>query len=322
MSYDTDRLKQPSKIRKPEYDLIRIVAILQVIILHSMESAFIKSLCSSCVILFVMLSGSLKLDISGEFSRKRWMSSLVKIAVSFVVTSILYAVFVSEKVDTMQLLKNIAVGYYHLWFLYMIFGLYLCIPIILQIKQNAKVYRLFVGICLVTAIIVPSVTNITGYTGLEYIVYELVRIDIGLEYIIYFVLGDLLSGREYRYASIIIAVCLGIAAKIISSFVSVPPGDLNIGQMLYACMWFVLLLVLGRNLPHSDRLIRVMAYISKQCFIVYLVHAAVIVYLQRAGVQDSLLVMVLTVLISFVFAVLFNIVVKFAKNKWRLLYAD
>lgn len=154
-------------IKKRNYplDILRVLACYLVIQQHASEFYYIgeggavvtgdntfwigiiTSLCRISVPLFVMLSGYLLLpmnDVITKFFRKRF----TRVAYPFVVWCVLYAIYnVLMKGDSLQQMftnilhipVNFGTEIGHLWYIYMLIGLYLLIPVISPwLKQASK----------------------------------------------------------------------------------------------------------------------------------------------------------------------------------------
>lgn len=137
-------------------DLIRVIACYLVIQVHAGEFYYIgangavmdgygpfwvgiiNSLCRIAVPLFVMVSGYLLLPLKGEvsvFFRKRF----TRVVIPFVIWCLLYALYWAAKGQTSWLQAGINILHIpvnfgtevgHLWYVYMLIGLYLFIPVI------------------------------------------------------------------------------------------------------------------------------------------------------------------------------------------------
>lgn len=128
-------------------DWLRVVACLMVVFIHSTEPfyigaqgrfqiasradalwvTFFESLCRICVPLFVMTSSYLLFPVrqsTGEFFRRRFM----RVVVPFVVWSFAYVFVYGETV--VKFLFNFPDSGGHLWFVPMLLGLYLVMPIL------------------------------------------------------------------------------------------------------------------------------------------------------------------------------------------------
>lgn len=141
---------------------LKVLASFMVILLHIVSAKvvhfegnsfwhyhnFLDSLCRPCVPLFVMLTGSFLLKPDVEIDRNKFLKKrLIRILLPFVLWSVIYIVynyfllhsnkdlFFLSKFLTNSVLKQ---SYYHLWYIYMLIGLYLFIPIINPWLSKAK----------------------------------------------------------------------------------------------------------------------------------------------------------------------------------------
>lgn len=204
-------------------DMIRIIAIAMVIEMHAgdhivylwgkapirngaivswwLTGVTFKSIASVCVPLLFMLSGYLLLSSQDRiftFFKKR----LTKIVIPLIVWAVLYmwwdGVFV-ESTSTIKAIKlavrNILEGnvHYHLWFLYVLLGLYLVTPIMRRFAQSASDEELlfFIGLWIFTATVF-------------YLLQQFKEISISLfaqpyvsGYLGYYVAGYYLGRKEY-----------------------------------------------------------------------------------------------------------------------------
>lgn len=152
------------KERIQSLDYIRVIACLMVVIVHASEwfyvsndvinrnlydgfwVAVINSACRCSVPLFLMVSAYLLVPLRGSattFFRKRF----IRIVIPFAIWSLIYALYpiitngwsenISKELAT--LLINFNYSAQHLWFVYMLLGIYLLVPIISPwIRQASK----------------------------------------------------------------------------------------------------------------------------------------------------------------------------------------
>lgn len=142
-------------------DLLRALAMVAVIVVHvcgnnwpgmdvrSTEWQILNgfdSLVRWCVPVFVMLSGMFFLDPQRNVTYKSiFRKNLPRIAAAFLIWSTFYALYtalLNSRAGTpdslWQIITNIAFGHYHLWFIYMIMGLYLITPILRLFIKGAS----------------------------------------------------------------------------------------------------------------------------------------------------------------------------------------
>lgn len=155
-------------------DWLRVMACFMVMVVHSTEpiylggdgafiasasdawwSAFFDSLVRSCVPLFVIASAYLQFPVhysTGEFFRRR----AVRILVPFVIWSVFYAFYWGEPISNFKdLVFNFNYNAGHLWFVYMLIGLYLIMPLLSPWaeKVGKKELSVYIGIWLFTTLI-------------------------------------------------------------------------------------------------------------------------------------------------------------------------
>lgn len=133
-------------------DLMRIIAIFNVIILHIAAYFWAEqpinsynfnimtmydSLVRFCVPLFVMISGILWLNPKKEVDIKNiYRKNILKIVIAFIFWSSIYSaleVLFLGGIGIEEFIWKCVTGHYHMWFLYMIIGLYIITPLIRKI---------------------------------------------------------------------------------------------------------------------------------------------------------------------------------------------
>lgn len=155
-------------------DWARVIACFLVMVVHSTEPfylggngtnilsksdvlwvAFFEGVSRPCVPLFVLISCYLLLPVkysTSVFLRHR----LRRIIVPFLIWTLMYAFFVGEPIINLKsLLLNFNYAAGHLWFVYMIIGLYMLMPIISPWIERASKTELFCYflICMVASIL-------------------------------------------------------------------------------------------------------------------------------------------------------------------------
>ncbi len=152
-----------TKTRVYSFDVLRIFAVLGVIMIHvAARQVVVKDLQSAeflwgnlfhgitrfAVPVFIMLSGALLLDENKNVPTKKALKYAgvmlaLLISWSFVYASFFYILVPLNKgneINIEKFINGFVYGHYHLWYLYMIIGLYLLIPILRTFvkKKNKK----------------------------------------------------------------------------------------------------------------------------------------------------------------------------------------
>ena len=167
-------LAPASREREIWIDWLRVAACFMVMVVHSTEpfylggegsliltrsdafwSAFFDSLVRACVPLFLVMSSYLQFPLhysAGEFFRRR----AVRILIPFVLWSLVYAFVWGDPVRNLKdLLLNFNYAAGHLWFVYMLVGLYLILPLLSPWaeKVGKKELQVYLGIWLFTTLL-------------------------------------------------------------------------------------------------------------------------------------------------------------------------
>ena len=176
-------------------DWLRVIACFMVFVVHSTEpfylggqgslilteadafwSSFFDSFMRSCVPLFVIASSYLQFPVrypTCEFFKRR----AVRILIPFAIWTAVYAFVWGEPADNFRnLLLNFNYSAGHLWFVYMLIGVYLLMPLLSKWAETVekKELQIYLGICLFTTLIPilrdwvsdHAVTVIYGPSGL------------------------------------------------------------------------------------------------------------------------------------------------------------
>lgn len=155
-------------------DIIRIAAIFAVIMLHAASEGFkgqfgattfswqvcniYNSLCRFCVPVFVMVSGVFLLNPKKEYGiNKLFCKKLLRIVTAYLFWAFFYAVIGCAgrwnngwtRDDLHLFFFYLYNGHYHMWFLFMISGLYIITPILRQIVKNETITFYFLVLWLV-----------------------------------------------------------------------------------------------------------------------------------------------------------------------------
>ena len=155
-------------------DWMRVAACFMVMVVHATEpfylggegtliltksdaiwASFFDSFVRACVPLFVIASSYLQLPLhysAGEFLRRR----AARILIPFAVWTLVYAFLWGEPVTNLKsLLLNFNYAAGHLWFVYMLIGIYLIMPLLSPWaeKVSKKELLVYLGICFATYLI-------------------------------------------------------------------------------------------------------------------------------------------------------------------------
>ena len=301
-------------------DVLRVISIFAVIILHVAGLNF-KTITNPYnweitniwfglfrwgVPVFVMISGVLFLNPAREIPlRKLYTKYIFHLACVLVSWSVIYA-FVSLITEPGQnaitVLRSIIAGPFHLWFLYMILGLYILVPLLRPICKDPKLMRYFLILCFVFSCLFPTLTQVLRgvklamphsviipylIDGINSTLYSKIHFHFTLEYVTYFVLGDYVSQVDLTPKQRNIIYILGIMGLLFPiCFVSsithktgIPfdfytSSEMNIFVLFATLAVFVFIKYNAVRL--SDKLKKIFTYLAKYVLGIYLVHVLVL----------------------------------------------
>lgn len=200
------------KNRMIHFDLLRIIAAFSVVMLHSSAQFWYdldihsvdwviansyNALFRFGVPIFVMISGALFLAPGYPLDTKRlYKHNILRLCVMYVVWSCLYGLldylrFYRQTASGIKvLLREMIYGRYHLWFLPMIVGIYVLLPILKSWIEHAeqKVVRYFLGLFIVLQICSETLRALT-VTDELHVILDVLKVEMACSYLGYFVLG-------------------------------------------------------------------------------------------------------------------------------------
>lgn len=163
-------------------DFLRVTACLMVMVIHSTEPFYLggegglilsatdafwvavfEGICRCCVPVFLIASSYLQFPLhypAGEFFKRR----AVRILVPMLIWTLVYALAWGEPVQNLKgLLLNFNYAAGHLWFVYMLVGVYLLMPLLSPWAQKVsrKELSVYLGIWIFTTFI-PSIRAAVG----------------------------------------------------------------------------------------------------------------------------------------------------------------
>ncbi|MDW0108870.1 acyltransferase [Sporosarcina aquimarina] len=219
-------------------DWLRILAALAVVTIHVsagvvmddaqkyespwMAGNFFESISRWAVPMFVMISGALMLSSKKQISTAMFLKKkLAKILIPLFAFSVIYYANEVRKGEISysigDFIKRLATDdiMYHLWFLYMIAGLYLITPLLKILIQNAKRKDIeyFIVLWLFASVISKAIEYFIGYTFK-------IELFFATHYIGYFVLGYYLFTYDFRARWRVLMYIGGVAGWVTTFFMT------------------------------------------------------------------------------------------------------
>lgn len=308
-------------------DLLRIFATFSVILLHfSVQNWFTGAVGSGpwyCftvynsavrwgVPVFVMISGALFLGREIPL-RKLYTKYALRMLTAFLAWSLLYFFLGGDgprarllslfRPGRTEQLASILRGPYHIWFVFLIAGLYLCVPLFRQLIQQEQTRRYYLLLSFLFASLLPQLGALIQSFGGERLRLlaqaaeedlQYMHMDLVLGYGGYFVLGYTLSRAELTKKQRGLLYALGLLGFGLTALLTMG-ASLRAGRAVSDHFDYfrpgvlaeaAALFVLFRHLPAPPPRVRALAArLSRWSFGAYLVHALVIDWLGGLGLN-------------------------------------
>lgn len=327
-----------NKERNISLDITRIIAVLAVVMIHT-NVKFVTSYNTATpeffwgnifdsisrigVPLFVMISGALMLDENRNISIKSlFLKNIKNIAFLLIFWSVLYSciyniVFPLSKGESLsfkRIVSSMLLGHYHMWYLYMIIGLYLITPFLREFisKKNKNLILLFFAVSVLTQFSQPILNALSLlWNDVIYFVkfIEKFRLDFFGGFITYYIIGWYLTNIKIKkkwsfycmgFFSLLITVLYVQITKDYSNGYS----NMNLLILLYSVAVFIALNC-GKKWTPDSRLKNIIEVLSKLSFGVYIVHPLFLTVFRKmfgytkAPLQYILICYVVVTILSF-----------------------
>lgn len=300
-------------------DLLRCAAMVAVIVVHVSGAQLANTAVDStafqalnlydglahwCVPVFIMLSGMFLLDPQHSLPPSKLLGHILRVAVALVVWGLFYALV--DLYPTYGLswetvagaLRKVLLGQtsFHLWFMYMIIGLYLVTPVLRAFVRGASRgdFHWFFLLVFIFANLIPTVLRLRPSQTLSLYVNNL-NIRLVMGYVGYYVLGYYLKAFSLGRVAEYLIYLLGILGAVVTvggtAWLSQQRGTLaqtfynydspNI-VLMSAAVFVLFRYVLGVSEERSRR--QRLGGVAQVSFGVYLVHIFFLQILRHFGI--------------------------------------
>lgn len=228
------------KTRTVYLDLLRVLAMVGVVGIHVSAKHFVDVPLDSAawramnlwdglvrwsVPMFAMVSGALFLNPERNVrTRAIFTKNLPRILLAFAVWSALYAALNCGG-SLREFARRFVIGHYHLWFLYMLAGVYLIVPLLRRITASERLTWYFLLLSAVFTFAVPDLvvlaqtldrTGTLDLTTLVTSVQSYTMFSFTLGFVPYFVLGYALHARQLTRRETLVLCALGLAGFVLA----------------------------------------------------------------------------------------------------------
>lgn len=302
-------MQQDSSQRIVYLDLLRLIATFGVIVLHVYGAGYNSnfksfnwyiavvgdSLVRWAVPMFVMISGVLFLNPEKQVTYRSVLTkSLSRLLLAYVFWTFAYGLV--HIGDEMIRGNGLMLWYlfhpaFHLWFLPMLMGIYLCVPMIRKISKdwNLMKYALVIWLVYLLVVFVESLWPM-------YQIGDVFTNNLVVGYLGYFLLGYYLSKIALSKKQIhliyifgLIGAVITVLGNILYSFYKGNPNVSFLSELSIhvVTMSMALFLLLRENAHQCGKLLlRFVEYVRKDLFGIYLTHAFWLVLLNNSMIKN------------------------------------
>ena len=222
-----DLKENSAKNRIYSFDIMRIIAICAVILLHIsadyvksfpnnsldfISNNLLNSLTRFAVPTFFMISGALMLNEDKKLSTKKILHAAGNLFILLIVWSVFYSIsyyvikplVFNEDIAASAIFFAVYNGHYHMWYLFVLIGLYLITPILRTFikRENLPLITVYLVLSIVIRFCVPFIDElIYQFTSWENLLSDYIakyRIDYIYEYITYYIAGWYILTAEIK----------------------------------------------------------------------------------------------------------------------------
>ncbi len=311
------------KNRMMHYDLLRIVAAFSVVLLHVASQHWYTldiygkdwiiansydALFRFGVPVFVMISGALFLAPDYELDLKKlFKHNILRLVIMYVIWSAGYGLWDLRYADLLHLgmkdlLRELITGRYHLWFLPMIVGIYLILPILKTWISNAtkKQIEYFLLLFFLLQIVNQTIQALTVTDEIQYVL-NIFKPELICGYVGYFVLGYYLAhiGISVRLRNILYVMFLPallanvLLGTVLAHRAGAPVAAIYDSYGLFTFVVVVTVFAAFRQLFEKRRFHKAFEWcigeVSKDTLGIYLLHIAVLELGELFGIHNMII---------------------------------
>ena len=280
------------KDRLTNIDLLKVICIFSVILLHvSSHQAFditynyiynknfsilnfYNMITRFCVPGFIIISGMFLLD--KDISLKTiFRKYVLRMVILYIVFSLIYTTLFYCKNHSINLINTFFMGYYHLWYIYVIIGLYLVTPFLRIIVKNKQLTIYFIILCFVFSSVIPFFIELFNIEILRNITLNL-NLHIPMGYVGYYVLGYYISKSNVNKYLVYILGILGLVCNYI--VFSTIGYQMNMYDMVFrfptTYLYTISIFVIFKNIKIKNN--KIIKYLASLTTGIYLVHLIIL----------------------------------------------
>jgi len=327
-------------------DVLRIFATFSVVLLHvaasnwsfvGLESFewnifnFYDSLVRFGVPIFVMISGSFFLNLNKSVSYKEiYKKYIPKILIAYFSWSLLYALYSNftnnDSFNIDIFVEELIFGHYHMWYLFMLIGLYIITPLLRKIVADKNATEYFLLLSILFTFTIPAVIKIFNLENLELLINK-IDFHFTLGYVGYYVGGHYLYTygirKEYRKYIYILGFISIISTMVLTDIISIITGEASSifysyfspTVMVASMSVFIFFKYEVSKINFSEKSLKIIEVLSSCSFRIYLVHDFFNILLSKLGINTMTFNPVISVPIIAIFVYFFSFLASYIISK-------
>ena len=276
------------------------------------------------------------LDKNYQFSTQKLIKHIIRMIVFFVFWSVFYCfmfkivgsiIIKHESIDIIKIIGSLIKGHYHLWFVYLIIGLYLIVPLLrLWVNDTNKKYvEYFIILSIIFTYIIPQIISIgINYSNLFEYINDIIENNLSLKYVggftTYFILGWYINNYELKNKRIIYILGLfGVLITIMGTYIlsNTTGKALNMYENLYINVLFqtVAVFVIIKDKFKNMHTNNIINSISKCSLGMYAIHALIVTIMYRIIEKVNIDFALINIPVVFIVSVVFAYLISFILSK-------
>lgn len=322
------------KQREIEFDILRLIATIAVIMTHVCGTQIhdlqvsssdfvwlnvIRAAVTWDVPIFVMISGRFFLDPNKQFTIKELYQKYIKrLIIAFLIWSFIYTIYYlgwgylagnDIRVIWKEAIYQFLTGPYHMWYMFMIIGLYVASPILKKIVNDKKIMEYFICLFMVSQFICQYAVKMPLIDEIATAVVNKAYFHIALGYCGYFVLGYYLYRygvpkkiEKWLYVSTIVLIglsCVGTTVQsmqdgVLNEFISTYQTP---NVIIESCGIYVFFVKGKFKIKLTEKTEKNIITLGRWGLGIYLCHALVLEIVSKTGITPTFITPVLGVAI-------------------------
>lgn len=265
------------------------------------------------VSIYLMISGTLFLAPDKNITIKALYCKYIKrLVIAYLIWSTLYTVkdwYCGNVHTTNEFLQQIIEGHYHMWYIPMMIGIYMVIPILKKLTEDKYILNYFMILIMIFNFMLSTIAFVPGCQGI-YRVMDRLLVPLVSGYIGFFVLGYFLDGCTFEKKQRVCIYVLGILGAVVTFLITAKVSerqgtifyDINGGftcnVMLASAAVFVFLKTVVDRFRWGEKTAGVVRRVADCTFGGYLIHPFILEVLDKSGIETTFVSPIAFVLVT------------------------